>query len=418
MYTTSIIAPITTERVKKYMIKFKILMLVPAIAVLTACTNDTHADSSEIVKNVEYDEVNEENDATITQESVETQETEIYERFLTGELTIEKEEEQVYISELFWDNDIEYCFCDIDGDGSEELHMKDSAIYYIIKICDQSPQIILENWWGYEPVVTDELCGILYYSQGYGDEHIEFIRIRAEGSRESDGEFRWYDENKNGSMDEEDSFCIDYSKDIDMEQYIRYRDELLAKQAGNELEWTGRRLKDYVTWQEAYADFILKNYSMISVSEYTTAPYSLIYVDDDDIPELYINTGYSVGGEFVVSFYDGNVRAMNRYRGGIKYTEYGGLLYSDWGHMGLYPFNIYMLEKGEFSEIGTGWYSEYYDDESEDIYWEYFWEGKEVTEAEYEECINELIDTSQCIEPPMLYTKDEILDILADSDTK
>ena len=75
-----------------------------------------------------------------------------------------------------------------------------------------------------------------------------------------------------------------------------------------------------------------------------------------------------------------------------------------------------MLEKGEFSEIGTGWYCEYYDDESEDIYWEYFWEGKEVTEAEYEECINALIDTSQCTEPPELYTREEILDILAGSD--
>ena len=387
--------------------KCKILLLAPVIAILTGCTKDSYVDSFEIVKEAEDDEVNVEEDANTT---------EIYENFLNGKLTVEKEEEQVYISELFWDNDIEYCFCDIDGDGSEELHIRDSEGYYIIKICDRTPQIILENWWGYEPVVTDELCGILYYSQGYGDERVEFIRISAEGSRESDGEFRWYDENKNGSMDEEDLFDIDYSKDIDMEQYIQYRDELLAKQAGNELEWTGRRLKDYVTWQEAYADFILKPYSTISVSEHTTDPYSLIYVDDDDIPELYINTRYSVGGEFVVSFCDGNVRAMNRYRGGIKYIEYGGLLYSDWGHMGLYPFNIYMLEKGEFSEIGTGWWSERYDDENEDINWEYFWEGKKVTEVEYEESINELIDTSKCIEPSVLYTKDEILDILADSD--
>lgn len=398
------------------MIKSKILMFVPAIAVLTACTNDSHADPAGIVKNVEHDEVNVENDAATTQESVEPQESEIYERFLNGELTVEKEEEQVYISELFWDNDIEYCFCDIDGDGSEELHIRDSAGYYIIKICDETPQILLENWWGYEPLVTDELCGILYYSQGYGEECIEFIRISADGSMESEGEYHWNDENKNGSIDEKDSFSIDYSQDIDMERYVQYRDELLAKQADNKIEWEERRLKSYAAWQEAYIDFLEKPLSTIWMSGDGWDKYSLIYVDDDDIPELYISTGYSVGGEFVVSVYNGNVRAMNRYRGGIKYIEYGGLLYSDWGHMGLYPFNIYMLEKGEFSEIGTGWYCEYYDDENEDIYWEYFWEGKEVTEAEYEECINALIDTSQCTEPPELYTREEILDILAGSD--
>ena len=331
------------------MIKSKILMLVPAIAVLTACTNDSHADPAGIVKNVEHDEVNVENDAATTQESVEPQESEIYERFLNGELTVEKEEEQVYISELFWDNDIEYCFCDIDGDGSEELHIRDSAGYYIIKICDETPQILLENWWSYEPLVTDELCGILYYSQGYGEECIEFIRISADGSMESEGEYHWNDENKNGSIDEKDSFSIDYSQDIDMERYVQYRDELLAKQADNKIEWEERRLKSYAAWQEAYIDFLEKPLSTIWMSGDGWDKYSLIYVDDDDIPELYINTGYSVGGEFVVSFYDGNVRAMNRYRGGIKYIEYGGLLYSDWGHMGLYPFNIYMLGNCETS---------------------------------------------------------------------
>ncbi|RKI84725.1 hypothetical protein D7V90_04950 [bacterium 1xD42-87] len=40
---------------------------------------------------------------------------EIYERFLNGELTVTWEKEQVPIAELFWDNDIEYCFYDIDG---------------------------------------------------------------------------------------------------------------------------------------------------------------------------------------------------------------------------------------------------------------------------------------------------------------
>lgn len=48
-------------------------------------------------------------------------ETQIYELFLNGELTVEQDEKQLTISELFLDNDIECCFLDIDGDGKAEL---------------------------------------------------------------------------------------------------------------------------------------------------------------------------------------------------------------------------------------------------------------------------------------------------------
>lgn len=50
----------------------------------------------------------------------------------------------------------------------------------------------------------------------------------------------------------------------------------------------------------------------------------------------------------------------------------------------------------------------------EDWWYEYFGEGSQMTEAEYEECLNKLIDTSKCVEPAELYTKDEMLEILAE----
>lgn len=81
-----------------------------------------------------------------------------------------------------------------------------------------------------------------------------------------------------------------------------------------------------------------------------------------------------------------------------------------------YPCNVYKLEKGEFSEIGTGWISENYDAEEEYLDYDHFWEGSLMTEAEYKECLNKLIDTSKCIEPTELYTQDEMLEILAKGD--
>ena len=436
------------ERLKRYMVRCTILILMPLMAVLTGCGKDAYAyslegmKSEENVENLEHVESEEiyinddeagikrdmvdikRDEIDITLDEDETQEPEIYERFLNGKLSIELDEKQVTISNLFWDNDIKYCFLDIDGDGIDELHIKDNVIYYAIKAVDGVPQILFKGWWNYEPVATDELCGILYDANwGYGSEHIEFIQVSADGSTESDGEFGWSDENENGIMDAEDSFRIDIGYDaslekyigyeyIDMERYVQYKKEHSAQQAGYELEWTEKRLKEFATWQEAYIDFLEKPSDMIWVSGGDYEEYSLIYINNDDIPELYIDTAFAVTGTTIVSFYDGKVRSMNRDRGGIKYIEYGGLLYSDWGNMGFYPCDIYMLEKGEFSEIGTGWISDHYDEENAIVYYTYYWEGKEVTETEYEECIKEKIDKSKCIEPSVLYSRDEMLEML------
>ena len=43
---------------------------------------------------------------------------------------------------------------------------------------------------------------------------------------------------------------------------------------------------------------------------------------------------------------------------------------------------------------------------------DYFWEGRLVTETEYEAQIAELIDKPACVEPAKLHTKKEILEIL------
>lgn len=333
---------------------------------------------------------------------------EIYERFMDGELTVTWKKEQAPITELFWDNDIEYCFYDIDGDGVEELHMKDSVAYYAVKVCNSLPQILFEGWWGHEPVALDGQCGILHYDQGYGSEWIEFMTVDADGATKREGEFYWSDENRNGDMDEMDHFTVGWDEELTMEQYVRYRDEHLKKLSENELEWKERQLESFATWQEAYAAYIKRRENINSVQDYTR--YSLIYVDDDEIPELYIDTGGMVTGEFVVSFYDGHMGVMNRGRVGLCYMEHSGLLYSESGNMGFYPCNIYRLLKGEFSEIGTGWCTETYD--GENVNFDYFWEGRPVEETEYEAQIAELIDKPACVEPEKLYTKEEILEIL------
>ncbi len=321
-------------------IQRSVLLFFLLTAFLSGCGSNAGMDDTGMPETMEEAETAEDNRTPTEADGSNADMAETYERFLNGELTIAWKKEQVPVAELFWDNDIEYCFCDINGDGVEELHIRDSVAYYAVGVCDNQPQILSEIWWWHEPEASDA--------------------------------------------------------------------EWLKKLSENDLEWKERQLENFATWQEAYAAYIERRESM--VSEY--ASYALIYVDDDEIPELYIYTGGMATGEFVVSFYDGHVGVMNRERVGLQYMERVGLLYSESGNMGFNPCNIYKLDKGTFSEIGTGLCSEIYDEE--EVSFEYFWEGCPVTENEYEARIAELIDKSACVELAELYTKEEILEILGD----
>lgn len=400
---------ILSEKIGGFVIRHAVLIFLPVIMVLTGCQNNMQMESSWTARDVEA----EHGDAREAEPSTDPKtldDREIYEDFLDGRLTTELEERQIYIDELFWSNDIEYCFWDIDGDGCDELHVMDNIVYYAVKVQDETPRIIFEGWWHYEPVAAGGLCGILHSSSQYGSGDLEFIRMNADSSQESDGWMHWSDQNKNGIIDGEDFFIGCENAD----QYFQFLNQYTAMQEKNKLKWINRRLKHFDTWQEAYIDFIHKLHITIPLPE-PEFEYLLIYVDADYIPELYIDTGGMASGELIVSFYDGKVRALNRGRVGIQYLKHSGLLYGGTGAMGFYPSNVYQLEKGEFSEIGTGWYSDGIDDQG-NIYFEYYWEDVPVTEEQFEASINELIDTSKCVMPDMLdsilYSEDEILAIL------
>ncbi|MDE7429550.1 MAG: hypothetical protein K2N00_09850, partial [Lachnospiraceae bacterium] len=148
------------KRMKRYITGCIILFLISVMSFLPGCGNDADVDSAETTETTESAETieNAESDGnsikdclvdiTLTKDEDEAQQEEIppeevYELFLNGELTAGREvyikqeggqeEEQVTIDELFWGNDIESCFGDIDGDGSEELHIRDDVAYYAIK---------------------------------------------------------------------------------------------------------------------------------------------------------------------------------------------------------------------------------------------------------------------------------------------
>lgn len=168
-------------------------------------------------------------------------------------------------------------------------------------------------------------------------------------------------------------------------------------------------------WETAYADYI---YSICEDNETSIdMSFSLIFLDDDDIPELFIGTGGEAGGEIVLTYYNNEIVSQHLSRLGSQYIERSGLIYTNTGHMGVYPVEIRKLVNGEFLEIASG--KEMFRSSKENLGYElddegqpisdYVWEGETVTEEEFYAKIDEAFDREQGIWPERCYSAKEMI---------
>lgn len=169
----------------------------------------------------------------------------------------------------------------------------------------------------------------------------------------------------------------------------------------------------FLPWQIAYRDLILEQFSD---SQNTDFRYSLIYVDNDDIPELLINTQVEASGEIIYTYYDNHLAEQQLSRIGTVYIPENGLLYNNCGHMGYYPSTVYELKNGVFSAIASGVYQDAYaedgnrilNENGEPVY-EYYWNDEKVSERDFHENLNSVFDTASGIRPAEEHTIEEIL---------
>lgn len=129
--------------------------------------------------------------------------------------------------------------------------------------------------------------------------------------------------------------------------------------------------------------------------------FSLVFIDDDDIPELYFSGVCEAEGDMICSYKNGVVvyQYLSR-RGGGKYVERSGDIINQNGHMGSYYDNVYKLSENGFSKILNARYTERYEDignEEYNIYCEYFIDDTPVSEAEYNNAISSAFDLSKAI---------------------
>ena len=158
-------------------------------------------------------------------------------------------------------------------------------------------------------------------------------------------------------------------------------------------------------WKTAYLDFIeCRERDYGKESDYgNDFRYALVYIDNDDIPELYAMGTCEADGDIIYSYRHGRMIEQHLARiGGGKCVERSGIFINQNGHMGKYYDNVYKLDENGFSAILNAYYTErlvpFEDDKDEyEIIREYFIEGKTVTKDEYDAAISASVDLSQTV---------------------
>ena len=147
-------------------------------------------------------------------------------------------------------------------------------------------------------------------------------------------------------------------------------------------------------WKQAYLSLLetMKDYHK---------PQALVYIDNDDIPELYLNGDCEATGDGIYSYKNGTVveQRLKRTWGG-RYIEKSGEIFNYNGNMGVYITDVYKLtDEGfyqTFSALTTETIEEWVNDEPV-LSYGFFVEDVAVSEAEYHQARNAAFDYSQSI---------------------
>lgn len=160
-------------------------------------------------------------------------------------------------------------------------------------------------------------------------------------------------------------------------------------------------------WEKAYLEYLE---SFEGEKSYL---YSFLYVDEDTIPELEINTKYAAGGSLLLTYHDGILDEVDIYRSGLYYIEKENLVCNGSGNTGSYFDYVYTIQDGRWKQIGCGEFWEDYENRTEDfIDFIYEWDGESVTEEEYEQRLQAVYPKEKSREPERYYIYDEICSLL------
>lgn len=184
-------------------------------------------------------------------------------------------------------------------------------------------------------------------------------------------------------------------------EYASLSDQLL------ETEWISQFKMEVSSneWKEAYIDYINKHGNKYDSFGHSIDIYKLVNINNDSIPELYINFGSTAGGDVICTYYEGKVVEQSMWNYGFSYIEGQNIFRDSGGHMDVYHDKIYSIENGQFVLLYEGNYGAsdnahvQFDSDGNPIY-NYYWNGTEVSsETEYMNLLNEIYNVQQAITP-------------------
>lgn len=128
--------------------------------------------------------------------------------------------------------------------------------------------------------------------------------------------------------------------------------------------------------------------------------YQLIYLNDDEIPELVKIGTCEAAGCVIVTYADGILEETQLSRLNFTYIERGGLLCNSDGNMDHYYDLVYRMENGRLTPLAAGYYGAEdntnveLDADGNPVY-QYQWNDVPVSQEEYEQKLNAVYDTSK-----------------------
>ncbi len=156
-------------------------------------------------------------------------------------------------------------------------------------------------------------------------------------------------------------------------------------------------------WKQAYIDYI--NTYGKGRDPYNSEIYKLVNINNDSIPELYIDFNSTAGGSVICTYHNGQIAEQRMWSYGLSYIEGQNIFCNSGGHMDEYFDEIYSIENGQFVLLARGDYGAtdnsrvQLDDNGNPIY-NYYWNNTAVSsETEYSSLLNTAYNTQQATSP-------------------
>ena len=128
----------------------------------------------------------------------------------------------------------------------------------------------------------------------------------------------------------------------------------------------------------AYEKYVRENFSKAVAHD---SPYSFIYLNNDNIPELVVDGEYSFSGNLICTYSNGVV-ALNTDRLMLGYVEKKNILHNPFAYMGYFSDDVYWIKKGKFVKVWSGHYEDK-EDGKIPIEHTYYYKGVEISEKKY-----------------------------------